>query len=639
MFLYARLVCDNLELQSDLDDVKAEVDNLPSGLNEAYGRVLSRIEKDLPPQAKLEAKQILEWVSCSLDLITKSEIQFALMIARGKDPSRGSRRLFMDIFQRCGPIIEEINGYIRFVHFSAREFLLHVQSGPYLTEAKAHADISSTCIDLLLSHCFNEELPDESVREYIKAGSLLLENYVCRRWFDHIMKCVESAPEITHRNIESLLDKRRNDGFGSSSNTISAGKRFNGFAGFPKELHTDLMNLDSFWRSRRRNFCFRKIQNWENLDPFTISKHQARIRRIFEQMLCSGSNHVANCGFAKLQALYGPHIYGCSRPGCARFRDGFKNSEEKDNHIQAHDRQFKCDFIDCPYYDLGFTSTSLLQNHINQFHKSGLHNSASNSNFFVEAKAIVEDAINLDDLNLVRDMHASVRKHGAYFIKTCLMRGSSEDMLRLILKICQCSCLQTPQPTSGQLSGSTANQQTPQPVNRKRGICKQHQIVLLRSWNLNWRQEKPKGDPELFRILLERYMIKVGNFEDIANTPSPEMFELFAEYGAEVGNYQTLFRRLLPTRPNALAEINALKCMQAMANALDIRGYETCLVVLSDSSCSVSIATFCLENGASVEASLAQNRGPTSPLRRAEWKKTPEAAQLAELLRSHHALP
>lgn len=35
MFLYARLVCDNVELQGDIDAVKTEINNLPTGLNEA----------------------------------------------------------------------------------------------------------------------------------------------------------------------------------------------------------------------------------------------------------------------------------------------------------------------------------------------------------------------------------------------------------------------------------------------------------------------------------------------------------------------------------------------------------------------------------------------------------------------------
>ena len=35
MFLYARLVCEGLERLSNPDDIEAEIQNLPDGLNEA----------------------------------------------------------------------------------------------------------------------------------------------------------------------------------------------------------------------------------------------------------------------------------------------------------------------------------------------------------------------------------------------------------------------------------------------------------------------------------------------------------------------------------------------------------------------------------------------------------------------------
>jgi len=494
-----------------------------------------------------------------------------------------------------------------------------MQSGPYLTEIEGHANVGSICVQFLLSRCFDEGVADATIQQLISDGSFLLENYACRRWFDHIMKCVGTAPYNICRDVESLLDKRENYSFVSSCDSNSATKSLKGFAGFPKKLHTALMDLDSFWRSRRRNFCFKKstsvlqprkiatghtnyrtVENWENLDPLTISKQNARIRRIFEEMLCSGHNHVANCPCAELRLLYGSHIYGCSRPGCTRFRIGFENGEERDSHIQAHYRPFKCDIIDCPYYDLGFTSTSHLQRHINQFHNTAVETSTSKDHRFsqlVEAKAIIADAIDLDDLNLVRDMYTSVRMHSVYVIKACLKKGCSTDMLRLILR-----------------------------------ICKDDRIVLHWSWYIDWLQVT-KVDPELFRILMERDMLKVGSFDDIAKTSSLEMFELFAEYGAEVGSYDKIFRGLLPIRPNAQAEVNALKCMQAMGNAIDTKGYETCLLVLSSRSCSVSIASFCLENGASAEPLWAS----ASPVERASRKTIPEAAQLIEWLREHVA--
>lgn len=35
MFLYARLVCDSIDLLGDIDSIKEAVENLPEGLNEA----------------------------------------------------------------------------------------------------------------------------------------------------------------------------------------------------------------------------------------------------------------------------------------------------------------------------------------------------------------------------------------------------------------------------------------------------------------------------------------------------------------------------------------------------------------------------------------------------------------------------
>lgn len=35
MFLYARLVCDSIDLLGDMESVREAVDNLPEGLNEA----------------------------------------------------------------------------------------------------------------------------------------------------------------------------------------------------------------------------------------------------------------------------------------------------------------------------------------------------------------------------------------------------------------------------------------------------------------------------------------------------------------------------------------------------------------------------------------------------------------------------
>ncbi|KAL9046215.1 MAG: hypothetical protein Q9214_000890, partial [Letrouitia sp. 1 TL-2023] len=120
MFLYARLVCDGLESLSDPADIQDGVRNLPQGLNEAYGRILERIDRDLSIAERVQARAILEWVSCSIVPVSQNEIQLALSVVNGKDPFQGRKESLLNVVQRCGPIIEINNDLIEFVHFSAK---------------------------------------------------------------------------------------------------------------------------------------------------------------------------------------------------------------------------------------------------------------------------------------------------------------------------------------------------------------------------------------------------------------------------------------------------------------------------------------------------------------------------------------
>ena len=86
-----------------------------------YARNLTRINEDLSSVERAQARSILEWVSCSMAPVSPNEVQEALSVARGKDPSRGRKGLLLDVVRRCGPLIEVIDDRIYFVHFSAKE--------------------------------------------------------------------------------------------------------------------------------------------------------------------------------------------------------------------------------------------------------------------------------------------------------------------------------------------------------------------------------------------------------------------------------------------------------------------------------------------------------------------------------------
>lgn len=81
---------------------------------------MKRIDEDLCPREREQARTILEWIGCSRVPVTKHEILLALRCRSG-DPTKGCQGLLLNIIQRCGPIIEEVGGYVEFVHFTAKE--------------------------------------------------------------------------------------------------------------------------------------------------------------------------------------------------------------------------------------------------------------------------------------------------------------------------------------------------------------------------------------------------------------------------------------------------------------------------------------------------------------------------------------
>ena len=92
----------------------------PSDFNR-YSRIIARIEKEFQARERNEARTILEWVGCASFPPTVKEIQSAVSIYSGVEPTRGIQGSLLNIVQRCGPILEILNSNVQFVHFTAKE--------------------------------------------------------------------------------------------------------------------------------------------------------------------------------------------------------------------------------------------------------------------------------------------------------------------------------------------------------------------------------------------------------------------------------------------------------------------------------------------------------------------------------------
>ncbi|KAF8466998.1 hypothetical protein BDZ91DRAFT_154708 [Kalaharituber pfeilii] len=128
MFLWVRYQIGNLCEQETEHDLYEALKNLPSGIEETYTLLLSKINSQSPSRRRL-AERVLKWMLCSTRPLTPRELVEAVAIDPttdqvGLDPKKMAKGVEA-IVDVCGNLIsyDEQLGTLRFVHFTVKEFL------------------------------------------------------------------------------------------------------------------------------------------------------------------------------------------------------------------------------------------------------------------------------------------------------------------------------------------------------------------------------------------------------------------------------------------------------------------------------------------------------------------------------------
>jgi hypothetical protein len=70
----------------------------------------------------------------------------------------------------------------------------------------------------------------------------------------------------------------------------------------------------------------------------------------------------------RFEQMYGSNLYKCSRFSCNYFHNGFSTREEREQHLQKHDRPFRCTVEGCPVVIIGLATKSELEKHMKDTH-------------------------------------------------------------------------------------------------------------------------------------------------------------------------------------------------------------------------------------------------------------------------------
>lgn len=87
---------------------------------QSYFRILNRINQ-LRPSEKDRVRKILGWVGCAPMPLTRQEIEQALVVSREGNKENTKVIAVLDMPRICGPIVEGVDDYIQFVHFTVKE--------------------------------------------------------------------------------------------------------------------------------------------------------------------------------------------------------------------------------------------------------------------------------------------------------------------------------------------------------------------------------------------------------------------------------------------------------------------------------------------------------------------------------------
>ncbi|KAJ6086756.1 zinc finger protein [Penicillium canescens] len=375
IFLFAKLVMNNLAKQPNRRRFQTEIDatRLPSELNEAYTRIMDRLEQDLSEEQLEYTRLLLGWLVCSKRPLKWTEIQVALSIdlhlATVSHELDMDLRLRDDVQELCGSLVQVLKGNrVELVHSTAGLFIAQQSK---INIAAAECDLTLRCLRYLTLDHFRRDIPDSDLREYILRGDLAFQDYAVSQWYIHMRTFVEAKYAFLEGDIITMeastpaqiaLIFRELDNFvlfyGESfpENMTLQSSEADCVFFQPYTFYGLLVRIwDHICSSQRGNITARNKVSIGSLE-MALTRNRALLEE-----LSSDSEF-------DLTGLYDEYPFRCPKVLCFYFHEGFRSADVRNHHVNHHDLPFQCPVDNCSPHVAGFRSKSALSSHMARYH-------------------------------------------------------------------------------------------------------------------------------------------------------------------------------------------------------------------------------------------------------------------------------
>ncbi|SPO07346.1 uncharacterized protein DNG_10040 [Cephalotrichum gorgonifer] len=281
MFLYARIVMDNAQLFTDLDEIKRELEVLPVDLNDAYHRIFKRINES-HPALRQKVRAILGWIGCAPTPMTRREMEQALLVTSG-DTAAPSVTSDLNLVSICGPIVEVVDEIPQFVHFTVKEYVFSQQIGNFIDTSEANYSLAKSSLTYLCSGIFDVNQSDTELSKNMLTGKYRLHSYATSQWIELTRRCIEHSKDLSaYPDLLALLFRLslelRNYSFKNQVNLKDPA--FEGIGSEHLEISQIVCGVLQFRQDERQtDWNFHNGFSWLNEDPTVLSDLSIRLHR------------------------------------------------------------------------------------------------------------------------------------------------------------------------------------------------------------------------------------------------------------------------------------------------------------------------------------------------------------------------
>ncbi|KAH7077841.1 hypothetical protein BKA63DRAFT_509181 [Paraphoma chrysanthemicola] len=440
MFLYAKIVLDTIEFLEP-DEILEDLKILPETMDDAYGRILLRINQQ-PPIVREKARSIIGWIGVSPTPFTIHEIEQALLVqSQGIDGTAVVKSKY-PVDRVCGPIIEVVDGYMQFVHFTVQEYFLSPLISTAIDPKVARLGLTACCITYLCQRHHDRDLEPATMSQLIFTGAYRLHDFAVLYWLSLVESVFstysfDAIPVELTNLLETLRAKRESSSDRELENPCVPHHMIQLRQSRP-ELATVLCNSIKFRASYgKSSLRTRASVACADHDPLDISLTSCYVHAQMETLLKS-AQFTQRTVQDSLIRHYGERLFKCRYLFCTLRRHGFNSKASRNSHEKEHERPWICGVEGCEFENGGFLSRKMRDDHLERFHNH--HDVLPNGDLEkpdeADLKNVCLDLVKADDVSSIRELAATgMLNEKGYTVDliACAAQHASPEMMKILL--------------------------------------------------------------------------------------------------------------------------------------------------------------------------------------------------------------